>query len=433
MELYKILALIWSGQQMNQENKTPTGQTKKDATRIWTIFNGGLVITLLAMLIPFLFKLSKLPDKVDSIEVSFKGNIDELKEDVHEIQGEIKDMKEESADDLRNVLQRISKLEAYHVPASTSIPENPSAFSEPSDGVYIVELCHYNATPYMMNGIQQDFAEVENSLNPSPTYCDSPVAVDPETNIEYTASELSDEKIILSYQDDQGQDVYFCGQFSEDGRWTGSCILNIYKNGNLVMITDALYDNGRIVSSKQCYQGYMLTAPYSAIWSFSFRVMNDGNQEGETWRYFRDEVFPIAFTPENLTYKDFITADGFFNAVSSQAMLVEYYSGTTSNGVYNDNTGSAFRLINFSDGSVRTFYTGQFKDRDFHDSTGNAWMIGKNELEQSAYAYYKGRFENGKPIDNDAAHWRTNLTLDDIEQILKESGISCPCPLNWGE
>jgi|InofroStandDraft_1065614.scaffolds.fasta_scaffold83208_1 hypothetical protein len=66
------------------------------------------------------------------------------------------------------------------------------------------------------------------------------------TDIKVTAEEISDCKVLLPYKSGD-QDVFFYGQINENGRWDGNCILNTYEGDKLVLITDAVYDNGNLI------------------------------------------------------------------------------------------------------------------------------------------------------------------------------------------
>ena len=66
------------------------------------------------------------------------------------------------------------------------------------------------------------------------------------TDIKVTAEEISDCKVLLPYKSGD-QAVFFYGQINENGRWDGNCILNTYEGDKLVLITDAVYDNGNLI------------------------------------------------------------------------------------------------------------------------------------------------------------------------------------------
>ena len=49
------------------------------------------------------------------------------------------------------------------------------------------------------------------------------------TGQEYTVDQLASQKLLLPYMSGS-QEVYFYGQLSDEGRWDGHCIINVYEN-----------------------------------------------------------------------------------------------------------------------------------------------------------------------------------------------------------
>ena len=61
---------------------------------------------------------------------------------------------------------------------------------------------------------------------------------------------------------------------------------------------------------------------------------------------------------------------------------------------------------------------GKFQDGDFEDSTGNAWMICKDDINQKNYLLYKGPFVGGEAVFRDLNHWTPDMTQDKIDKYL---------------
>ena len=148
---------------------------------------------------------------------------------------------------------------------------------------------------------------------------------------------------------------------------------------------------------------------------------------GETWRYFRDSDCKKAFTLDSVTADDIISANQF----EKEFVVQEegYYYGHVANGSYNDDTGHAYYVQYFRDGTVKTLYVGRFIEGKFDDSTGEAWMLGKIN-ENAPYSYYKGVFQAGKSI-KDSRYWEEPLSLDRVREIVACSGLTFNCTLKW--
>lgn len=113
---------------------------------------------------------------------------------------------------------------------------------------------------------------------------------------------------------------------------------------------------------------------------------------------------------------------------SDNVIQTGYYSGRTSDGYYNDDTGDAYIIKYFPDGMVKTLYVGKFVDGMFNDRTDNAWYITK-EI-KTDYMYYKGYFEDGEALGNATSYFEgPSLSIDRINEILKENNFKKE--LNW--
>lgn len=248
------------------------------------------------------------------------------------------------------------------------------------------------------------------------------IATDSDTGEEYTAGQLIDKPLLLSYIED-GQEVYFLGQFNENNHWDGECTINVYKNDQLVLITQAIYDDGEM-------QSYEQVLPYTnqgekAVWSISKRQCVGGVNAGESWSYLREKEYTKPFGLNDVTTEDILSVEKFEKYTELQ--LEGYYYGNTSEGTFNDESGEAYVVKYFADGTVRMLYKGFIKDGKFEDSTDNAWYIVKGE--DTDYMYYKGIFKNGKPQNDAESVFKNPVSLDEINEII--DGLKFNCKLNW--
>jgi len=244
------------------------------------------------------------------------------------------------------------------------------------------------------------------------------VAVDDAGKI-YTGADLAETPILLSYKEGD-KETFFCGQLNDDGYWDGNCIVNVYENGLLTLITDAIYDGGNLVNYKQAYTFTSFSG--ETVWAISKKTEEN---HGEIWTYFYQD-FIQAFSYEDLDASKVFTVDGFEALIQSVGFVPEgYFYGSTSEGYYNDTSGKSYMVKYFRNGDVRTLYLGHFVNGTFNDDTGNAWMIGKASESQATYTYYKGIFESGKGVE-DASHWKNNLTQEQIASYLEKYSFNVP-------
>ena len=245
-----------------------------------------------------------------------------------------------------------------------------------------------------------------------------------DNGAEFTADQLTDIRLLLPYRDGN-QEVFFYGQFDDQDRWDGECLVNIYENGKLKLITDAVYENGKLLNFKQAFPDQ--TTGGQAVWTFSERTVEDDFSTGQTWHYFRNGDYEQNFKFNEVTAKDMIAADEFRTVIDGN--LEGYYSGIVSDGYFNDDTGTAYMIKYFIDGTVKTLYAGNFVDGQFEDQSGNAWMIGKIHM-GDPYSYYQGNFRRGEP-DDDKKHWSYDIPEERIDEILEAKGFQPNCNLMW--
>lgn len=280
-----------------------------------------------------------------------------------------------------------------------------------------------NASETVSNNIQASIEPNEKTLvmlsaEASPSLI---VGIDDAGN-EYIAEDLINEVVLLTYTEGT-QEVYFLGQFNDSYQWDGNCIINVYNRDNsLCIITDANYDDGKLIEYKQIFPN-----DNKNEWIYAERKCTEQENEGETfvysWKYGQEKIF----SSNNVKVEDIYSAENFYEKMNGT--LLSYYNGNTSNGKYNDSTGNAY-LINYtSDGIIKTLYTGSFKDGKFNDFTGNAWEIvfdSSNNINK--YFYYKGAFKNGNRISDEGIEY---ITQEQIDEII--NGMVFGSELNWNK
>ncbi len=256
----------------------------------------------------------------------------------------------------------------------------------------------------------------------------SNIAKNPHTGRKYKPKDLRDKKILLPYTEN-GQDIYFYGQFNKYNHWDGNCIINIYKNNKLNMIMEGRYTDGKLISYKQVF--YYKNSSNKLVWSISNREISDKDEvnNGETYTYFKKKNKKSNFNQKTVEPSDILSIEDF--EVWLNTPLEGYYYGNTSEGKYNDNTGHAYLVKYFKDGTVRTIYCGKFKNGLFEDHTKEedkkAWYISRDN-EYKTYVYYKGEFSNNNPCETEN-NKRENITNKEIHEIIDNMNFNCDITL----
>lgn len=246
----------------------------------------------------------------------------------------------------------------------------------------------------------------------SPSWNDNDIiAKNPHTGRKYKAKSLRNKKILIPYKEN-GQDVYFFGQFNKYNHWDGDCIINVYSNKKLFMIMEGRYDNGKLISYKQV--NHFKNTSSTKVWGISERRVNGNINIGETYTYYKTKSKKVNFTQKNVEPNDILSVLDFEDWLNTP--LEGYYHGNTSNGSYNDDTGKSYLIKYNKDGTVRTLYYGNFRDGKFEDDTNNAWYIALDK-ENSTYVYYKGKFASNSPLET-SENKRENITNEGIHKII---------------
>lgn len=238
----------------------------------------------------------------------------------------------------------------------------------------------------------------------------------------YIAEDLIDEKILLTYTEDD-KEVYFLGQYNENYHWDGYCVTNAYYlDGTLYGICESNFDDGKRLD----YKSLCESESNAHEWIYSDKVCNEKNNSGTNILYSFDYNKEKNFTNTNARITDIIYVDDFVENI--KPTIRTYYSGNTSNGKYNDDTGNAYEIIYNDDGTIKTLYVGKFEDGTFNDNTGNAWDIAYSD-DGGYYVYNTGEFKDGRAVNRST----TPIDIDRINEIIVERGQKFDVELKWKE
>lgn len=235
-----------------------------------------------------------------------------------------------------------------------------------------------------------------------------------DSNVQYTNEDLQNRLIITMYSEGESE-VYFLGRYNENNHWSGKCILNVYKENELVTIFEGIYDDGNLYSYKRA------SCDGESGWIITVRKPQkdrNGNEykSGETWNYTKTHSFGQAINKREIEEDKILTVDEFLNETEEQ--LTGYYSGNTSGGLYNDETGRAYIARYNDDGNLRYLYRGKVEEGKGKSDDGWAIILAND----NTYRIYKGKFANSSPenIEN-----YEEVTKEIIQEIY-DFGYNCP-------
>ena len=251
----------------------------------------------------------------------------------------------------------------------------------------------------------------------SPFSSTSTIGLDADGN-KYVAEDLVNQKILLTYKED-GKTVYFYGQYNENYHWDGYCITNAYNsNGTLYGICESNYDDG----TRLDYKTVLSTG--SNQWDYYERACDEKSNSGISISY-KFKYDKIAnFTTTNVRVSDILDTEKFLQ--NQNKIMLQYYSGSTSNGKYNDTSGKAYHVKYDEDGTIRTLYVGNFKNGTYNDTTGNAWDIAYSD-ELGYYVCNTGSFKNGNAVNKS----KVPFAQEKINEKIGEYEFGCK--LKWKE
>lgn len=335
------------------------------------------------------YKNTKI-DTVSSIAITNQTNITNIQKDITDINASLSQINELSA----AIARLEGKLEATTVALNKEQIETLNICSESKNLIYVAAGPQWQEVSY--------------------------IGTNEKTGEEYSAKELIGVKMLIPYEED-GQDVLFLGQYNENMHWDGECTINVYDGTTLSLITDAVYDDGTLLSYKQVMPTNNGTD--GDTWSISERFINDSTNSGETICYYRNDNRTRTFDLKTVTESDVLSVDTF-NVIYNNLVMEGYYNGNTSKGLYNDDTGNAYLIRFTKEGKVRTLYQGKVKNGHFNDDTGNAWYITKDE--NTEYMYYKGIFKmDSVNKDLPDSEYENPVTSEQINEIISNADINC--------
>ena len=164
---------------------------------------------------------NEIKEKNDSLEEIIKNNKDELKEDIKEAK---KDIREEN--------------DAFKAGINTKL------------GIISIK-----ATTFSVSKLNYSTTDLESGYSSGPLLkANGIVGSDSKTGKKYKTKNLINKKILVPYTEN-GQEVYFLGQYNENYHWDGNCTINVYKKNKLVLITNANYDDGELKNYRQVLEG----------------------------------------------------------------------------------------------------------------------------------------------------------------------------------
>lgn len=378
---------------------------------------------LLLTAVPLIFAAGMCYQNVNGDMENLKGGIDkiygrlnDMQEDVDDMQGDVGSIGSKLAE---NKLELFEYVDKRINKKFEDIEDDFDKLDDKVSNIKTVYLLDDKMSCLKLEKNEHDMYETEN-----PSWNDGEIiATDPSTNESFSASELADQRILVPYEMN-GQNIIFCGQYNKNNHWDGRCVINAYKNGLLTVITEAVYADGVLVKYKQAISD--VNTSKKSVWIISNRVSDGGINSGNSWSYIRKGGYKQKFKLENVSSDDIVSVNEFKKDVCH--VLEGFYHGNTSNGKYNDDTGSAYLVKYDSWGYVRTLYVGRFENGVFEDDTGNAWYIVRDEDKNTDYAYYQGVFHNGDPSHSKKDIFINPYTLDQVDNKIKDYQFDCVLP-----
>lgn len=370
----------------------------------------GLIILVIGGIGGLLVGMIAIPFELDNIKFQLNNINDDIKEMKEDMKEDIGDLDEE----LKEVSSKVSKFDGMYIDERL---KNLEDILKNQTFVKVEPTEEIISSLKMTHDVTSDFYYLS-----APTWSNTDIiATDSESGEKYSATELIEQKLFIPYKS-EGQDILFLGQFNEKNHWNGNCLFNVYENDVLVFIMEAEYNDGNLKSYKQVIPAK--TARKENIWIISERENIGKENIGNSWNYIKLAEYE-KIIDSSIKASEVISVDMFKRQLNTR--LEGYYHGKTSNGSYNDNTGTAYLIKYADDGTIRTLYCGNFKNGMFHDNTGNAWYITKEP--ETSYMYYKGIFENGYARKDKNSYFENDLTIERINEITENKEFDCE--LNW--
>lgn len=376
----------------------------------WLITIGSTaIIAFMGICARFIFdyysnrnNIAQIPEMVATVN-SVKDDINNLTQSIENLNEDLSSEIDKTNDKLTEVIETTAALEQAQKDYEKILPYARSPYE-------------FFPNAFSSFGFTYEGSEDIYSLN-EPTWKSAEIiACDRHTMQEYSAKDLEGELLLVPYFED-GQEIYFKGRYNNNNLWEGNCLINAYKNNKLSLIMDAYYENGVLKEYKQVMP--FTTAQGEEVWAISDRKNNGFFNSGVTWTYRKTNEYLKEFDMETVTYGDVKSVEDFKKSITLS--LEGFYHGNTSDGKFNDETGEAYLVKYFPDGTVRTLYSGRFKNGMPNDNSGQAWCISKNAEDDEYY------FRNDIYINGDPQHKNKYevLTQEKLQTLLKDRIFEC--------
>lgn len=264
--------------------------------------------------------------------------------------------------------------------------------------------------------INSNVSVVDNNVSSSTSSfsADTCIGTDSEGKA-YIAKDLIGQTILLTF--DQGdKETYFLGQYNDKYHWDGYCVINTYTDGVLNGVSESNFDDGNRLN----YESFYLS-DNQGEWIYTDRDCKEDSNDGISIRYKLDYDKQKNFTLTNARASDIIYVENLASYDNKE--VLSYYVGSTSDGVYNDNSGDAYLVRYNEDGFVNVFYKGCFQNGSFDDTNAVEIVF---DSSNDRYFLYQGTFVDGKRTSDDGIEY---VTQNEIDTILKEN--ECPNDLKW--
>lgn len=393
------------------ENANPNVQKK-----IVEISTGGvigIIVTIALAAIAGVWTISeKFSDLQRNISIA-QNDIAFMKNDISDLQHDVSNLKNDVSD-LKNNISNINN----YLYGDNGVEKQIDKINE------ILSI----SAIFVSDDVKQYIEQASISKNDVdsvgfPIKSDTMIGTDIDGN-NYVANNLINQTVLLTYTE-YDKEVYFIGQYSEDYKWTGYCVTNAYNlDGTLYSICESNFDNGKRKDFKS-----IMHVDNDLDWLYSEREItkkedNETTNIGKNIRYIFEYDDVKNFTMSNARVSDIMHVDALLGSVTYK--ISEFYSGDTSNELYNDESGQAYRIKYTPYGNIENLYVGRFKDGDFCDFTGNAWEIVYSN-DENTYFYNKGIFEKNHYIGDEYVP----VNLNKIKEIISDYDFDCN--LKWKE
>ena len=392
-----------NSQEDNQENNRGIISRLFTDYRTWNIVEKIIIPVIVALIPIFLVWMARTIISTDNKLATSQVKLDNLNENIKELNDSIDEINEilniQSSPSKSGLITRISVLETI-LSNEGKILSASNDMTNSVNEISTIEPNNSNLVTSSLNG---------NTI----------IGTDADGNT-YIAENLIGETILLTYTEDN-EEVFFLGQYNENYNWDGYCVTNSYSSsGHLIGVCESNFDNGKRLNYKSLFDG-------EDSWLYSDRTCSESTNIGINKTYNLDYDRIKNFTDTNVRISDMIFVDNFIE--ENNPTLKTYYHGDTTDSLYNDQSGNAYYVSYFDDGTVKTLYQGDFKDGEFDDSTGNAWYIVKDV--DTSYMYFKGFFKHSSAIEDETHKYENPIDLTRIEEILKDKKFDCE--LKWAE